>query len=137
MRQIPRGIGEGKNIILVVGEMLKSRIKKMQKECWRNAEKISPLYWALAKRVANSLGAVSTPAEQHNQWTSNQRPFAVFFLMQLRQIYFKIWTNTHLQIKTNIFSRLHLSRPAKSVDQQSTALPCLSKDKVFDKDKND
>ena len=49
MRQIPRGIGEGKNIILVVGEMLKSRIKKMQKECWRNAEKISPLYWAGGK----------------------------------------------------------------------------------------
>ena len=31
MRQIPRGIGEGKNIILVVGDMLKSRIKKCKK----------------------------------------------------------------------------------------------------------
>ena len=49
MRQIPRGIGEGKTIIIVVGEMLKSRIIIMQKECWRNAEKISLLYWARQK----------------------------------------------------------------------------------------
>ena len=61
-----------------------------------------PSVLGAAKRGANSLGAVSTPAEQHNQWTSNQRPFAVFFLMQSRQIYFKIWTNTFQDLEKYI-----------------------------------
>ena len=101
------------NTISVVGEMLKKpcigrkvQFKKRQKECWRNAEKMQkekrenakrmlekrrenfPPVLGSAKRGANSLGAVSTSADQHNQWSSNQ----CFFLLAI--------------IKTNTFYNL-------------------------------
>ena len=85
----------------------KSPIIKMQIKCWRNAEKMQkekrenakrmlekrrenfPPVLGSAKRGANSLGAVSTSADQHNQWSSNQR----FFLLAI--------------IKTNTFYNLN------------------------------